>query len=516
MSNQDSTGINGNQDSHDRNGNSTQKNEISPPLWAFRTNNGIKPHSVHRFVRRFYFAIQVAADIVVITGSMLAGFWFYHMLFIQFGFGKGNQPFEMYLRLTVITLVLLLLIFERLGLYRRTISVMNIEEIKGIFKAVAIAALIIFTALFYFQDITYSRLIVTYSLIFLLVFVNVERYVFFKIFQGLHTKGIGVRRALIYGAGEAGQMLAERFVRSPRQGVLPLGFIDDNQNLWGHDVRSKSDEVKYRLPVLGGFDQMEEAASALHIDELFISLPSVPQTRIAEIIRHCEEIDLKFFFIPNLFEYKLQSVTIESLDGVPLLTVKESYISWWMLIVKRIMDIILASVFIVLLAPLIALFAGLVKRNSPGPAIFKQERVGLNGKHFQFYKFRTMYVDTPRYAVTPESGDDPRITSIGRFLRRFSLDELPQLFNVLKGDMSMVGPRPEMPFIVETYSDIMVNRLKVKPGITGLWQISADRAKQIHDNIDYDLYYVENFSPLLDVVILLRTIFMAVIGRGAY
>jgi exopolysaccharide biosynthesis polyprenyl glycosylphosphotransferase len=225
---------------------------------------------------------------------------------------------------------------------------------------------------------------------------------------------------------------------------------------------------------------------------------------------------LKFFFIPNLFEYKLQSVTIESLDGVPLLTVKESHISWWMLIVKRIMDIIFASVCIIFLAPVMAVFAILVKRNSPGPAIFKQKRVGLNGKQFQFYKFRTMHVDTPKYAVTPGSGDDPRITGIGRFLRRFSLDELPQLFNVLKGDMSMVGPRPEMPFIVETYSDIMANRLRVKPGITGLWQISADRAKQIHDNIDYDLYYVENFSPLLDVVILLRTIFMAVIGRGAY
>lgn len=516
MGNAGLNGLNDDQEGDHRGGDSTGDTGSGAPKRVIRANNGAKAYSVHRFVTRSFFAVQVVADVLVITGSMLMGYWLYHMLYAQFGFGKGIQPFDLYLRLTVVTNFLLLLIFERMGLYRRTISIMNIEEIKGIFKAVAIAAVIIFAALFYFRDITYSRLIVTYSLIFLLVFLNIERYVFFKILQILHTKGIGVRRALVYGAGEAGQMLVERFVRSPRLGILPIGFIDDNKDLWEKKIRSKSDEVKYNLPVIGGFHQMAEAAKSNNIDELFISLPSVPQTRITEIIRHCEEIDLKFYFIPNLFEYKLQSVTIESLDGVPLLTVKESHISWWMLVVKRIMDIIFSGVSIILLAPFLTVFAVLVKRDSAGPIIFKQKRVGLNGKYFVFYKFRTMYVDTPRYAVTPESGDDPRITKVGRFLRRFSLDELPQLFNVFKGDMSMVGPRPEMPFIVETYSGILANRLRVKPGITGLWQISADRAKQIHDNIDYDLYYVENFSPLLDIVILLRTIFMALRGKGAY
>jgi len=479
-------------------------------------NGAARIYAFHRVVSRFYFVVQVLADIVVITGSMLLGYEFYHMLYAKVGLGKGFQPFEMYLRLTLITNVILLLIFERQGLYRRTISIMNIEEIKGIFKAVALAALILFTASFYFQDITYSRLIVTYSLIFLLGFLNLERYIFFKIFQHLYTKGIGVRRALIYGAGEAGQMLAERFVRSPRQGVLPIGFLDDNEKLWGKKIKSRSDEVRYNLPVFGGFDYMEEVAVSHKIDEVFISIPSVPQTRVAEIIRRCEEISLKFFYIPNLFEYKLQSIAIESLDGVPLITVKESHINWWYLLVKRIMDLTIASTLSVAFSPVFAIIAFLIKRDSPGPAVFKQERVGLNGKRFLMYKFRTMYVDTPKYAVTPNCKGDPRITKVGRFLRRSSLDELPQLLNVLKGEMSMVGPRPEMPFIVETYSGIMNARLKVKPGITGLWQISADRAKQIHDNIDYDLYYVENCSPLLDVVIMIRTVFMAFKGKGAF
>ncbi len=488
------------------------------------TSNGVpeangevsKHQALYRLATRLYFTVQVIADIITITGSMLLGYWLYHFLYSGIGLGKGAQPFDMYLRLTLITNVILLLTFERQGLYKRTISVMNIEEIKGIFKAVLLTAVILFTASFYFKDITYSRLIVTYSLIFLLLFLNIERYIFFKVFQKLHTLGIGVRRALIYGAGEAGRMLAERFVRSPRLGVLPVGFIDDNMQFWGKKIRSRSDEVKYELPCFGGFDHLTETTRKQHIDELFISIPSVPQTRIAEIIRQCEKIRLKFYFIPNLFDYKLQSVAIESLDGVPLLTVKESHINWWYLLVKRAMDIFISAFALVVFSPLMLLIAFLIKKDSPGPAIFKQERVGLNGKIFQIYKFRTMYVDTPKYALTPESRDDPRITRIGRFLRRTSLDELPQLFNVLKGEMSIVGPRPEQPFIVDTYSGITRERLKVKPGITGLWQISADRAKQIHDNIDYDLYYIENFSPLLDVVIIIRTFIKVIKGKGAF
>jgi exopolysaccharide biosynthesis polyprenyl glycosylphosphotransferase len=479
-------------------------------------NNAAKNYTLHRFVTRSYFAVQVIADIIFITGSMLLGYWLYNALYAKVGLGKGFQPFDMYLRLTLITNVILLLAFERQGLYKRTISVMNIEEIEGIFKAVILTAVILFTASFYFKDISYSRLIVTYSLVFLVIFLNIERYFFFKAFQRLHAKGIGVRRALIYGAGEAGRMLAERFVRSPRLGVLPIGFIDDNVQFWNKKIHSRSDEVKYKLPCYGGYDHLLEAAQDQHIDELFISIPSVPQTRIAEIIRRCEEINLRFYFIPNLFDYKLQSVAIESLDGVPLLTVKESHITWGYLIIKRIMDLVVTIIGLFVFGPVMLLLSFLIKKNSPGPAIFKQKRVGLNGKHFYIHKFRTMYTDTPKYAVTPENREDPRITKIGKFLRRTSLDELPQLFNVIKGDMSLVGPRPEMPFIVDTYSAIVKERLKVKPGITGMWQISADRAKQIHDNIDYDLYYIENFSPLLDIVIMVRTVLMTIKGKGAY
>ena len=150
--------------------------------------------------------------------------------------------------------------------------------------------------------------------------------------------------------------------------------------------------------------------------------------------------------------------------------------------------------------------------DSPGPVFFTHERVGKAGKPFRLYKFRTMQVETNQYEVSPLSPDDPRITRIGRFLRKTSLDELPQIINVLKGEMSLVGPRPEMPFIVATYDDIHKARLAVLPGITGLWQLSADRRKPIHENMDYDLYYIKNMSFFLDITILINTLFFAIRG----
>jgi exopolysaccharide biosynthesis polyprenyl glycosylphosphotransferase len=476
---------------------------------------GIRASTLKRILPKSAAFLQLIADIGVIWGSMLIGYWFYHLILSEFNIGKGPQPFDQYIRLSIFTTIILLVTFERMGLYRRTMSIMNIEEVKGLFKAVIYTGLILFTASFYFKDISYSRLIVTYSLGFLLVFLNIERYIIYKLFQYLHIKGIGVSRVLVYGAGEAGKMLVERFVRSPRLGTLVLGFIDDNPELWGRMVGSRSVEVRYNLPVVGGFDHIREAVEQYGAEELFISLPSVSQIRMAEIIRECEQIGVKFNFMPNLFDYKMQHIAVRSLDGIPLLTVKETHLTWWKLAAKRGMDVIMALGNLILWGPLMIAITYIVKKSSPGPVLFKQERVGLNGRKFIMYKFRSMYVDTPKYALTPENSHDPRITPIGRFLRKTSLDELPQFFNVLKGDMSIVGPRPEMSFIVDQYDQIQRDRLKLKPGITGLWQISADRAKQIHDNIEYDLYYVENVSPLLDLVIILRTVIEVFRGKGA-
>jgi lipopolysaccharide/colanic/teichoic acid biosynthesis glycosyltransferase len=186
--------------------------------------------------------------------------------------------------------------------------------------------------------------------------------------------------------------------------------------------------------------------------------------------------------------------------------------NWYYETAKRLFDLLAALSLIVVLAPVWLLIALLVRLDSPGPILFRQQRVGRKGTLFNLFKFRSMYVDAPRYAFSPKDSVDPRITRIGRILRRSSLDELPQLLNVVKGEMSLVGPRPEMPFIVRDYKAQHRQRLAVTPGITGLWQISADRAYLIHENIQYDLYYIRNRSFFMDCAILLHTLVFAMHG----
>jgi lipopolysaccharide/colanic/teichoic acid biosynthesis glycosyltransferase len=187
----------------------------------------------------------------------------------------------------------------------------------------------------------------------------------------------------------------------------------------------------------------------------------------------------------------------------------------WYAAVKRTVDAMLSLFLLILLMPLFALTAAAVKLDSPGPAFFRQQRIGKDGRAFLIWKFRSMYTDAPRYAASPTSNQDQRLTRIGRLIRRLSIDELPQLINVLRGEMSLVGPRPEMPFIVKGYTAVERQRLVVKPGITGLWQVSPGRAFPIHENLQYDLHYIRNQNLMLDGVILIRTIASVIRGAGA-
>jgi lipopolysaccharide/colanic/teichoic acid biosynthesis glycosyltransferase len=199
-------------------------------------------------------------------------------------------------------------------------------------------------------------------------------------------------------------------------------------------------------------------------------------------------------------------------DGLQLAAPSQLTARWHYGFAKRVVDIFVSSLLLVAFAPFLFLIGLMIRLGSPGPALFVQKRAGKEGKLFSMYKFRSMYMGTPRYDVSPTQSSDPRITRLGRFLRRTSLDELPQLINVFLGNMSLVGPRPEMPFIVEHYSDQHRRRLQVAPGITGLWQLSVDRALPIHENMEYDLYYIRNRTFFMDVAILLHTLLFAIGG----
>ncbi|HHI02571.1 MAG TPA: sugar transferase [candidate division Zixibacteria bacterium] len=454
----------------------------------------------------------VLADMTAVALSIYLGYSFYHLL----GIGAGRQPPELYFSLSAFAVVVMIAIFELVGLYNRELSILNIQEVRKIFKATIIGLLLFLFLTFYTKAFIFSRLIITFSVVFMFILVSLERLYFYHLNQRLYRKGIGVNRILIYGAGEVGQLIAKRLFQAPGLGYLPLGFLDDNIEKVGKKVKSNSSETVFSLPVLGTIDKFAEIAKNLEIDELFVTITGLDKAKFGEVILKCREQDIKYRFVPHIFDLKVQKINVSNIDGIPLLSIREPKINPLYLIIKRLFDIIISLIALILLSPLMLLIAIIIRKDSPGPVIFKQDRCGKNGKIFKFYKFRTMWTDSKPYDWTPVDLDDKRITKFGKFLRRTSLDELPQFWNVLKGDMSIVGPRPEMPFIVETYNEIQRDRLVMKPGITGLWQVSADRGKQIHDNIEYDLYYIENCGFLMDLVIIIRTLYFAVTGIGAF
>jgi lipopolysaccharide/colanic/teichoic acid biosynthesis glycosyltransferase len=243
---------------------------------------------------------------------------------------------------------------------------------------------------------------------------------------------------------------------------------------------------------------------------LILALPNLTLEKQTEAARAAKQAGIRVALLSGWEMHEQQWEQSIDIDGLSLTHQIEPLTSWHYGIAKRMVDLIVSSLALVLIAPLLALVAFLIRLDSPGPALFIQERVGWKGQLFNIYKFRSMYTNAPKYDFSPTMSCDPRITRIGRFIRRTSLDELPQLINVVLGTMSLVGPRPEMPFIVQDYTAEQRQRLQVIPGISGLWQISADRAFLIHENIQYDLYYIRNRNFFMDIAILVHTLIFAI------
>ena len=342
---------------------------------------------------------------------------------------------------------------------------------------------------------------ILYSVISLIIFILISRKLFHRIIYNLHKKGYLLSNVIIYGAGEVGSQLNEQLKRFPQIGFKIIGFIDD----------SKAETSNY-LNIMGKFSDLEKIIDEFCISLVIIAIPSAPQKRIDSVIKVCRKKRIKYKFVPNLFKFDLQLINIDQIGNIPLFYPKEPKYNPFESILKIIFDYIFSFLFLLIISPLWLIISILIKKDSKGPVMFKQKRVGINGKLFTIYKFRTMHTNSSKYDYCPNGKEDSRITKLGRFLRKTSLDEIPQFLNVLKGDMSVVGPRPEMPFIVDQYEDIHRERLKVNPGITGFWQISKYRSQLIHKNIELDLYYIYNQGFILDLVIIIKTLFLAMKG----
>jgi len=453
------------------------------------------------------FLIYPVIDFILLIFAILFSYKLYWMT----GIGKhvyyeGFHTIPASMVFASITVI----IMQIFGVYKNESSLLNMEEIKNVIKGISLSFLLSGVILV-FGQIDLSRYVLLFSYIFSLTFVVAEKMVFYhispftKIFKGFH------KRVLIYGAGELGQALFREIANSPKLRIDPIGFIDDDSNKKDYFCYQSGFNSTDCIRVLGARENIERLKEVHDVDEVYVAISNISNEKLIEILDDLKERNIKASFVPNLYKVFVHNVRIDKIGEIPVVF-EEEEIEPVYLRFKRYLDLFLALALLIILLPLLLIVIIAIKMESKGSAIFIHDRVGKGGSIFKLYKFRTMHKDTNPYSVNPIDQDDPRITKVGRFLRKTSLDEIPQIFNILKGEMSFVGPRPEMPFIVEQYNEFHKERLKATPGITGLWQLSGDRKKAIHENMDYDLYYKRHVSFFLDLAILIETMIFAFRG----
>jgi len=401
------------------------------------------------------------------------------------------------------------------GLYRRRRDITPLEEMRSILVTTLVYAVCASAIAFLGKGWSLGRGVVLLSAAYNFLFIWVTRAFYRWIQSRFVERGFGRHRTLIVGAGSTGLIIKRRMENHPLIDHEILGFVDD-----AVAVGERVDGA----PVVGGMDHLLRLIDEHEVDEVFFANPGISQNEILNCIsryrkaRTRQDVTFKVA-TEDMFQFIASRVNLEEVDSFPVVELKLGERSAASLAAKRLIDIGVALALVPFAVAATIAIVPLIKLVSPGgPAVFRHERVGRSGKRFIMYKFRTMHPGVDEYAEAPTVPNDPRVIPIiGNLLRRTSLDELPQIWNVLRGDMSMVGPRPEMPFIVEGYdTDWQRLRLAVKPGITGLWQIIGRKDVPLHGNLEYDYYYVQNQSFMLDLLILLKTIPTVLLGKGAY
>ena len=423
--------------------------------------------------------------------TIIAAVYSCYGLHLALGGGNRTQYSTSGVLLSAAAFALLFVtLLERHGAYRLYLSLLGVRETEQILR-VTVESSLLALLVAYFSAIHVSWMLAMLTALAVPAFLTLQKWEMYRVVRTLRSQGHGARRAVIFGAGAVGRRIYSALLRSPKFGLDPVAFMDDDLEKSGLEIYESSYQRKRAARVVIG-SPTPELLRQWDASALIIAEPSLGRSAMIEMVAQLSAAGLSTYFVPQDLSRPDQWIDYDELDGMLLAHVSQERPRFLYELTKRLLDFLLAALLLIVFAPLFVALAALIKLTSPGPALFRQERIGKKGRPFSMYKFRTMLRDTPRYGYSPRVGEDPRITRMGRLLRRTSLDELPQLLNVLRGDMSLVGPRPEMPFIVEQYSPLQRRRLAVKPGITGLWQLSGDRAFLIHENIEYDLYYLTN------------------------
>jgi putative colanic acid biosynthesis UDP-glucose lipid carrier transferase len=458
--------------------------------------------------------IRISDMAIVLVGAVIA--YYYSNAYATFlELGVSGLP-QHYWQVILVSIVLCALIFPLFNVYRVWRGSSTLSEVKQLSMAWAMVVLILTLLAFFTKSgVDYSRswigLWLVHGWIGLVGFRVVLRY----ILRYLRSSGFNLRHIVIVGTGEQAAIVADRLQKSTWFGLeitalFSSGTVSEYMQPW---LKQKT--------ILSSYDELRRHIDDNDIDQVWISLSHNEQKTIREVIRALEGSDAEIRYVPDIFEYQLMHHSLSEVAGVPVVKISYSAIDGANKLLKTVEDYVLTTILLLFASPLMALIAVGVKMSSPGPILYRQRRVGWNGKEFTMLKFRSMPVgaegDTgPIWA----SKQDNRPTSFGSFLRKTSLDELPQLFNVLRGEMSLIGPRPERPVFVEQFKDDVPHYNKkhlVKAGVTGWAQVHGWRGNTcLHTRIEHDLYYIENWSLWLDIKIIVMTIFSGLVHRNAY
>jgi exopolysaccharide biosynthesis polyprenyl glycosylphosphotransferase len=487
--------------------------------------------------------LLVCVDIVLATLSFVMAFYLRHHEAIFHRTVQGNltwaREFAPYALLLPLVIPIRLLLFRYYDLYRVRGEFSFVEDMARAFKATAIASLLIVAATFMYRGgvayrtFSYSRAIFLLDFLLALASMGAVRMLLRAGQILVRRRGVNLIPTLIVGRGPEAALCIREMRARPELGYRVIGIVDNGP------IDNAAPTSFEGVPVIGDLRSLPEAIRESGANEVIISDPNVPGEALFEVmIQTGRRRGVEFRIAPTLLNCLPSKTEIDQVGSLPMVTLFRSPLSSSARIAKRGSDLIIASLALATLSPLWLLIALLIKLDSRGPVFYKQERVGMDGRVFLFYKFRTMRAGTDdaehrefqkRYiSGQPDSnlGDDQRpayklhaddrVTRLGRILRRASIDELPQLFNVLRGDMSVVGPRPPIPYEVESYELWHRKRLDMKPGITGLWQVSGRNRLPFDEMVRMDLYYIENWSLLLDIKIILQTLPVMWRGEDAY
>lgn len=434
------------------------------------------------------------------------------------------EPYRDYLGQQLVLTVLLALTFRYTGVWRRRRGESWLEEVARAGTATAAGITLMMAVTFFFQPAPFSRLLLFWALLFIVLFIAIARLLRRWILSVQYRRGIGVDRALVIGSGETARSIIRTLLARPDLGFDAVGYLDDGTN--------ENNIGLGRIPHLGTLTDLDRVlAQQQPVHTVFIALPAEMHRQILSLLQTCQQWDLRAQVVPDLLQLSLNRVEFTNMGGIPLLSMRDIAAFGAMSpnerFFKRLLDLVLVTLLAIPSLIITAVVAIAIKLDTPGPVFYDGLRVGRNGELFKMYKFRSMVkgAEEQKEALLPlneadgpifKMKHDPRLTRVGRVIRRLSLDELPQLYNIIKGEMSLVGPRPPLPEEVAEYKAWHLQRLAVVGGLTGLWQVSGRSDLTFDELCLLDIYYIENWSVGLDLRIVLQTIPHILTTRGAY